>query len=145
MACYCPHIRCFDCNNYGHVTADCPDKIPPSGMPAQHSNNTSSRHDRVSISEQPHHHVPTMTIEADTDSAGLNRAHTIPDIEVTVVVIPTEAILYHFINPQAIAPYITEVPAHTASAMTHNIAEPHLIDIYPEKTVDPEHLSPAGN
>ena len=22
MACYCPHIRCFDCDNYGHVTAD---------------------------------------------------------------------------------------------------------------------------
>ena len=34
MACYCPHIRCFDCDDYGHITADCPDKIPPSGIPA---------------------------------------------------------------------------------------------------------------
>ena len=24
MACYHPHIRCFDCNNYGHVVTDCP-------------------------------------------------------------------------------------------------------------------------
>ena len=46
MACYCPHIRCLDCNNYGHVTVDCPDKIPPSGMLTWHSDNTSSRHYR---------------------------------------------------------------------------------------------------
>ena len=26
MACYCPCIRCFDCHDYGHVTADWPDK-----------------------------------------------------------------------------------------------------------------------
>ena len=29
MAHYCPHIRCFDCDKYGHVATDCPDKIPP--------------------------------------------------------------------------------------------------------------------
>ena len=46
MACYCPHIRCFDCNNYGHVAVDCPDKIPPSGTPAQCRDNTTSRRDR---------------------------------------------------------------------------------------------------
>ena len=34
MACYHPCIRCFDCDDYGHVAADCPDKIPPSGIPA---------------------------------------------------------------------------------------------------------------
>ena len=46
MACYCPHIRCFDCNKYGHITVDCPDKMPPSGTPAWCRDNTSSRHDR---------------------------------------------------------------------------------------------------
>ena len=30
-----PHIRCFYCDNYCHVTADCPNKIPPSGIPTQ--------------------------------------------------------------------------------------------------------------
>ena len=34
MACYCPHIRCFDCDNYGHIAADFPNKISPSGTPA---------------------------------------------------------------------------------------------------------------
>ena len=31
MACYCPHIQCYDCDTYGHVAMDWPDKIPPSG------------------------------------------------------------------------------------------------------------------
>ena len=42
MACYSPHIRCFDCNDYGYITADCPDKIPPSGVPAKHRYNKSN-------------------------------------------------------------------------------------------------------
>ena len=39
MVCYCPHIRCFDCDNYGHVAADYPNKIPPSGIPARYRDN----------------------------------------------------------------------------------------------------------
>ena len=31
MACYCPHIQCYDCYNDGHVAMDCLDKILPSG------------------------------------------------------------------------------------------------------------------
>ena len=144
MAHYCPHIRCFDCNNYGHVTADCTDKIPPSGM----------WHDAgitplVDVTGQ---HlgtatpgILTATIETGTDSANPNLTHTTPDIEVTVIVIPTEVILDHFINPHTVAPCVTEVPAHTATTVTHHIADPHSVDIYPEETVDPEHISPAGN
>ena len=26
MAHYCPHIQCYNCDNYGHVALDCPDK-----------------------------------------------------------------------------------------------------------------------
>ena len=89
--------------------------------------------------------VLTVTIEIGTDSADLDLTHTTPDIEVTVAVTPTEAILYHFINLHAIAPHVTEVPAHTATAMTHHITDPPHIDIYPEETVDPEHINPAGN
>ena len=89
--------------------------------------------------------TPDATIETGTDSADLNLAHTTPDIEVTVIVITAEAILDHFIDLHAIAPCISEVPAHTATAMTHHITDPHHIDIYPEETVDPEHISPAGN
>ena len=89
--------------------------------------------------------ILTMTIETGTDSADLDLAHTTPDIEVTVIVIPTEAIPDHFIDLHTIAPHITEVPAHTTTAVTHHIADPHPIDIYPEETVDPEHITPAGN
>ena len=89
--------------------------------------------------------ILTMTIEIGTDSADLNLAHITPDIGVIVIVIPTEAILDHFINLHTIAPCITEVPAHTTTTMTHHIADPHHADIYPEMTVDPEHIDPAGN
>ena len=89
--------------------------------------------------------ILTTTIETGTDSANLNLTNTTPDIEITVIVIPTEAILDHFINLHSIAPSVTEVPAHTTTTVTHHIADPHHIDIYPGETVDPEHISPAGN
>ena len=46
MAHYCPHIRCFDCDNYDHTTVDSPNKIPPSGIPTRCRDNNTSRHDR---------------------------------------------------------------------------------------------------
>ena len=46
MACYHPHIKCFDC----------PDKILPSGTPACCGDNTNSRSDRSS----PRYHSHTM-------------------------------------------------------------------------------------
>ena len=61
--------------------------------------------------------ILTMTIETGTDSANLDPTHITPDIGVTVIVIPTEAILDHFINLHAIAPCITGVPAHTATML----------------------------
>ena len=89
--------------------------------------------------------IPTATIETGTDSADPDPTHTTPDIEVTVVVIPTEAILDHFIDPHTTAPHVTEVPAHTTTAMTCHIADPHHEDTSPEEAVDPAHISPAGN
>ena len=59
--------------------------------------------------------------------------------------IPAGAILDHFIDPHAVASYVTEVPAHTTTAVTHCIADPHHADISPEMTVDPEHRDPASN
>ena len=52
MACYCPHIRCYNCDNYGHVAMDCPDKILPSGMPAHCSNDINDRSRRSSSQPQ---------------------------------------------------------------------------------------------
>ena len=59
MACYCPYTRCFNCDNYGRVTVDCPDKIPPSGIPPSCRDNNTSRHDRStsqSNNHNKHHH-----------------------------------------------------------------------------------------
>ena len=89
--------------------------------------------------------ILTATIETGTDSANPDLIHTTSDIEVTIIVIPAEAILDLFIDLHAIAPCITEVPAHTTTTVTHHIADPHHEDTYPEETVDPEHISPADN
>ena len=89
--------------------------------------------------------VLTTTIEKGTDSANLDLAHITPEIGVTVIVIPTEATLDHFINLHVTTPHVTEVPAHTTTAVTHHITHPHHVDIYPEETVDQEHINPAGN
>ena len=88
--------------------------------------------------------IPTMTIEMGTDSVDLDLPHITLHIGVTVTVILTEAILDHFISPHTIALCTTGAQAHTATAMTHHIVDPHLTEISPEMTVDPEHINPTG-
>ena len=89
--------------------------------------------------------ILTATLETGTDSANPNPTHTTPDIEVTVIVIPAEVILYHSIDLHAIAPCITEIPACTATAVTHHTTGPHHEDTSPERTADLEHIGPVGN
>ena len=31
-----PHVCCFECNEYGYIAVDCPDRIPPTGTHARH-------------------------------------------------------------------------------------------------------------
>ena len=88
--------------------------------------------------------IPIVTIERGTDSVNLNLAHITLDIGVTVAVILTEAILDHFTSPHTIALHATGAQAHTATAVTHHIADPHHAEISPEMTVDPEHINPTG-
>ena len=54
MAYYCPHIWCYNCDNYRHVAMDCLDKIPPSGTPACCRSNATNRHDRSSSRHHNH-------------------------------------------------------------------------------------------
>ena len=89
--------------------------------------------------------IITVTIGTETDSANCILTHITQDIGVTAIMIPTEAILDCFFDLHAIAPHVTEVSAHTTIAMTYHIADPPQADISPEKTVDPEHIDPAGN
>ena len=90
-------------------------------------------------------HIPTVTIETGTDSVNLDLVHITPDIGVTVIVILSEAVLDNFIGLHAIAPCMTGAPAHSTTAVTYHIADPHHADISPEMTVDPEHINPQGN
>ena len=89
--------------------------------------------------------ILTMTIETGTDSADLDSAHITPDLGVTIIVIPAEAILDHFIDLHVITPCITDVPSHTATVLTHHITDPHHTDISPKMTVDPELINPMDN
>ena len=88
--------------------------------------------------------IPSVTIETGTDSVNLDPAHITLDIGVTVTVILAEAILDHFTGPHAIALCTTEAQAHTATAVTLHITDPHHAEISPEMTVDPEHINPTG-
>ena len=54
MAHYCPHSKCYDCDNYGHVAMDCPDKILPSGTPAHCRPGPSERSRRSSSRYSSH-------------------------------------------------------------------------------------------
>ena len=108
MACYCPCIRCFDCDNYGHVAVDCPDTIPPSGIPVQCRDNTiEDMIDpllRVTITIG----ITTITFEIGTGSADLDLTPIILDIGVTITVTLTEVTLDHFTNPHSAAHHATE-------------------------------------
>ena len=86
--------------------------------------------------------IPTMTIGTGTDSVDL--AHITQDIGVTVSVTPTEVVLDHFTGPHTIALCATGAPAHTATAETHHIADPHHTEISPKMTVDLEHINPTN-
>ena len=145
MACYCPHIRNFDCNNYGHITADCLDKIPPSGTPAWCRDNTSSRHDRSasqnhSHTRHSHHdhrdrhrssrsqsqsHNPRYRSNSHSDSC---RSHSRS---------------FHW-------PSHHSSSCHRSSSTYHYFLDTphcrsHHTDISPEMTVDPEHINPTDN
>ena len=144
MACYCPHVRCFDCNNYGHITVDCPAKSHLQAYQQDAGTITLvdiiDQHLRVTVIPG----ITTVTIEIGTGSADLDLAPIILDIEITVTVTLTEVTLDPFINPHATAHHATEARAHTATAETHPTANPHHAGVSPKMTVDPEHAHPAN-
>ena len=144
MAGYVPHIRCFDCDNYGHVAADCPNKIPPSGIPARCQINNISRCDRSTSWSNNHNRHYHMTIKKCRGSADLDLTPIILDIGVTVKVTLAEVALDSFTDPHATAHHATEAGAHTVTAETHHIADPHHTGVSPEITVDPGHAHPAN-
>ena len=88
--------------------------------------------------------IPTVTIGTGTDSVVLDLTHMTLDIGVTVAVILAEVILDHFTNPHTIALHATGAPAHTATAKTHDIADPHHAGTSLKMTVHLEHINPTS-
>ena len=88
--------------------------------------------------------IPTMTIGTGTDSVDLNLANITLDIGVTVAVIIAEVVLDHFNDPYAIILHATGAQAHTTTAETNHIADPHHTGTSLKMTVDPEHINPPG-
>ena len=41
-------MKCYECDEYGHVGMDCPHKIPPSGIPVAHHKPHRNHHARWS-------------------------------------------------------------------------------------------------
>ena len=85
-----------------------------------------------------------MTIKIGTDSADVDLAPIILDIEVTVAVTLVEVTLDLFTDPHATAHHAIEVQAHTVTAKTHHTGDPHHAGVFPEITVDPGHAHPAN-
>ena len=89
--------------------------------------------------------VPTVIIEIGTGSVIPDPTHTTLDTGVTAAMIPAGVAPDHFIDLHVIALHTTEAQVHTATAMTHHIADPHPIEISPKMTADPDYTSPAIN
>ena len=89
--------------------------------------------------------IPTVIIGTDTGSVIPDPAHTTLDTGVTAIMTPTGVAPDHFIDLHIIALHATGAQAHTSTAMTHHIADPHPIGISPEMTADPDHTNPTSN
>ena len=72
-------------------------------------------------------------------------AHTILDTGVTAAMTPTGVTPDHFIDLHVVAPHATEAQVHTATAVTHHIADPHPIEIFPEMTAGLDYTNLANN
>ena len=144
MARYCPHIRCFDGNNYGTSQWIAPTKSHLQAHQQDAGTTTLvgmiDQHLRVIITPG----ITTMTIGIGTGSVDPDLAPIILDIGVTVTVILTEVTLDTFTGPHAVPHCATEAQAHTATAETHHTTDPHHKGVSPEMTVDPEHENPAN-
>ena len=129
----CPNMHCFECNEYGHIAADYPDRIPPSAIPAHHRNGTQGI-----VSDQS---LGTNT-RTGTGIAGQDCNHTLIDIEVTVMILHVEVIPDHTtVTPIEALPN-TITPAPIVTTVTHHTGNLHHIGAYqptPEIAVGPEH------
>ena len=142
MACYCPCIRCCDCNDYGLVTADCLTKFchqayqQDTVITILTQDNMIDLHLKITIAIG----TITMTLKTGTGLAGPDPIPITPDLGVTVAVTLKEVALDLITNPHATAHHVTEAQAHIITNETPNTADPHHAEVSPEITVDLDHI-----
>ena len=88
--------------------------------------------------------IPTMIIEIGKGSVIPDPTHTILDTGLTAIMTPAGVTPDCFIGLHVIASHATEAEVHTATAMTHHIADPHPIEIFPKMTADLNYTNPAN-
>ena len=116
MACHCHHIKCFDCDEYGHVAADCPDK----SHHQVHLQGTEIPIPMPDIAIDLH---LTMIIETDIDLMGQDSTPTAIDTGVTVGVIHKEVTPGHITDAHTGAHCTTETLAHITINETLHIED----------------------
>ena len=114
-------------------SADCPDRIPPSGTPACHKR----WHTRL-IPDCP----LDSTTGTDTGIAGQGHSYTLEDIEVTVAIMPAEVIPDHITDATTQALHDTITPALMITTVTWHTGDLHHVEAYqhtPEIIAGPSH------
>ena len=81
-----------------------------------------------------------MTIETGIGLAGPDPIHAAIYTGVTATVTQQEVAVDPITGPSTTVHHITEAHAHTVTNETPHTADPHHTEVFPETTVDPDHI-----
>ena len=124
----------FECDEYGHIAVDCPDRIPPSGTAAHHRR-WHIRHCTRSTSRHHHQDRHKYTrLKSQSHSHGYQSQ---------VMIIHAEVIPDHITDTTTEALPDTVTPVPIVTAMTHHTGNLHHIEAYQstlEIIAGPDHM-----
>ena len=123
MACYCPHIWCYDCDNYRQLPWTARIKYPH--LACWHTAEVTLLTGVID---------PPLDIVATPDI--LTMITRIDRGSVTPVITPIGVTPGHSTDLPNVVSHATEAQVPTTTAMTHHTADLHPIGIFPEMTAD---------
>ena len=137
MAQYCPHIWCYDCENYRHVAMDCP-WIGYHHLAHQHTAGLTPMTGMIDppLDTIATPDVHTMITRIDPVSVTPDLTPITIDIGVVAARTPAEVTPGYSTDLPAVVSHVTGAPVPTTTAMTHCTADLHLIGILPKMTAD---------
>ena len=144
MACYCPHIWCYDCDNYGMLPWTAQTRYchlvhwHAAGLTPM----TGIGDPPLDIIVTPDAH--TMITRIDPDSVAPDLAPITTDIGVVATRTPIEVTPDHSTDLPTAVSHVTGALVPTATATTHLTTDLHLIGIFPEMTAD-LNINPGSN